>query len=413
MTERTRRWLIAFAVLGLGASLAATYVHYQLLSSPGYTSFCDVSSTVNCTEAYLSRFGSLGGIPVALLGVLWFVLVLVLLLAPRSTSARENAPAYIFALSTAALSIVLYLAYGSFVVLKTVCPLCVATYVAVGGLFLISGGAMSFPMSHLPGRAVRDLRALVSSPAALILGILFLCGAATAVAFFPREAKPNDAATPTDAATPAAPGQPAAGQATPPAASQAEQSEFERWYVQQPKVDPGVQAGGAAVVIVKFNDYQCPPCKQTYDNYKSVLAKYRTSHPGAVRFVTKDFPLDPECNFNAPGGQHLAACEAAVAVRLAEQHAKREAMEDWLFANQPTLTPDSVKQGARQVGGVTDFDQQYPTVLNLVKGDIASGGALGVRSTPTFFINGRMLRGGLPTQYFDAAIAYELRQAGK
>jgi protein-disulfide isomerase len=109
----------------------------------------------------------------------------------------------------------------------------------------------------------------------------------------------------------------------------------------------------------------------------------------------------------------VAACEAAVAVRLAEQHAKREAMEDWLFANQPTLTPDSVKQGARQVGGVTDFDQKYPTVLNLVKGDIAAGGALGVRSTPTFFINGRMLRGGLPPQFFDAAIAFELRQAGK
>ena len=51
MTERTRRWLIALAVLGLGASVAATWVHYQLLSNPGYTSFCDVSSTVNCTEA--------------------------------------------------------------------------------------------------------------------------------------------------------------------------------------------------------------------------------------------------------------------------------------------------------------------------------------------------------------------------
>jgi uncharacterized membrane protein/protein-disulfide isomerase len=407
MTERTRRWLIAFAVLGLGASLAATWVHYQLLSSPGYTSFCDVSSTVNCTEAYLSRFGSLGGVPVALLGVLWFVLVLVLLLAPRSSAARENAPAYVFALSTAALSVVLYLAYGSFVVLKTVCPLCVATYVAVGGLFLISGGAMSFPMSHLPGRAARDLRTLVSSPAALVVAILFLGGAATAVAFFPREA------TPTNAATPATSEQAPAGQPAAPAASQAEQSEFERWYLQQPKVDPGVSADGAAVVIVKFNDYQCPPCKQTYDNYKSVLAKYRSSHPGAVRFVTKDFPLDPECNFNAPGGQHLAACEAAVAVRLADQHAKREAMEDWLFANQPTLTPDSVKKGAQQVGGVTDFEQKYPTVLNLVKGDIAAGGALGVRSTPTFFINGRMLRGGLPPQYFDAAIAFELKQAGK
>ena len=116
------------------------------------------------------------------------------------------------------------------------------------------------------------------------LAILFLGGAATAVAFFPREA------TPTNAAATAAPEQAAAGQPAAPApATQAEQSEFERWYVQQPKADPGVPADGAAVVIVKFNDYQCPPCKQTYDNYNSVLAKYRASHPGAVRFVTSTF----------------------------------------------------------------------------------------------------------------------------
>lgn len=396
MTVRTRRWLLGLALLGLVASAAATWVHYRLLLHPGYTSFCDVSPTVGCTEAYLSPYGSLAGVPIALLGLLWFVLVLALFLAPRSLVAPETVPTYLFALSTVGLAVVLYLAYGSFVVLKTVCPLCVPTYVAVIGLFLISGGAMTFPMSQLPARAARDLRTLVSTPAALVAAILLVSGAATAVAFFPREAVP--------AQTQAAPATATSGQ---------QQTEFERWYLEQPRVDPGVPAEGAAVVIVKFNDYQCPPCRRTYENYKSILAKYRASHPGAVRFVTKDFPLDPECNFNAPGGSHVAACEAAVAVRLAEKQNRREAMEDWLFANQATLTPDIVKEGVRTVGGinVSDFNAQYPSVLPLVKADIASGGALGVRSTPTFFINGRVIRGELAPQYFDAALAYELKQA--
>ncbi len=395
MTVRTRRWLIGLTVLGLVASAAATWVHYRLLLHPGYTSFCDVSATVSCSEAYLSPYGSLAGIPVALLGLLWFVLVLALLVAPRWLVAPETVPTYLFALSTIGLAVVLYLAYGSFVVLKTVCPLCVPTYVAVAGLFLISGGAMTFPMSKLPGRALRDLRTLASNPAALVAAILLVSGAATAVAFFPREAAPAGAQAP------------AAG------TSGEQQSEFERWYVALPTVNPGIPAEGAAVLIVKFNDYQCPPCRQTYESYKSILAKYRTSHPGAVRFVTKDFPLDPECNFNAPGGGHLAACEAAVAVRLAEKQNRREAMEDWLFANQATLTPDTVKEGARTVGGinVSDFNAQYASVLPLVKADIAAGGALGVRSTPTFFINGRVIKGGLPPQFFDAALAYELKQA--
>lgn len=395
MPVRTRRWLIGLTLLGLVASAAATWVHYRLVLHPGYTSFCDVSATVGCTEAYLSPYGSLAGAPVALLGLLWFVVVLALLLAPRWLVSPETVPTYLFALSTIGLAVVLYLAYGSFVVLKTVCPLCVPTYVAVVGLFLISGGAMTFPMTQLPARALRDLRTLVSNPAALMAAILLVSGAATAVAFFPRETAPSEAQTP------------------PAATSGEQQSEFERWYLAQPKIDPGVPAEGAAVLIVKFNDYQCPPCRQTYESYKSILAKYRTSHPGAVRFVTKDFPLDPECNFNAPGGAHLAACEAAVAVRLAEKHDRREAMEDWLFANQTKLTPDTVKEGARTVGGinVSDFNAQYASVLPLVKADVATGGALGVRSTPTFFINGRVIKGGLPPQFFDAALAYELKQA--
>jgi uncharacterized membrane protein len=396
MTVRTRRWLLGLTLLGLVASAAATWVHYRLLLNPSYVSFCDVSATVSCTEAYQSSYGSLAGIPVALLGLLWFVLVLALLVAPRWLIAPETVATYLFALATIGLAVVLYLAYGSFVVLKTVCPLCVPTYAAVVGLFLISGGVMTFPMSQLPARAVRDLRTLASTPAALVAAILLVSGAATAVAFFPREA--------------AAPGQP---QGAPAATTGEVQSEFEKWYLQQETMDPGVPKDGAAVLIVKFNDYQCPPCRRTYENYKGILAKYRASHPGAIKFVTKDFPLDPECNFNAPGGGHLAACEAAVAVRLAEKQNRREAMEDWLFTNQPQLTPDTVKEGARTVGGinVSDFNAQYAKILPLVKADIASGGALGVRSTPTFFINGRVIRGELAPQFFDAALAYELKQA--
>ena len=89
----------------------------------------------------------------------------------------------------------------------------------------------------------------------------------------------------------------------------------------------------------------------------------------------------------------MASCEAAVSVRLAREKGKADAMEDWLFANQPTLTPASVKEAARIVGGVTDFDARYASVLQLVKGDIEQGGQLKVQGTPTFFLNGIRLPG--------------------
>jgi protein-disulfide isomerase len=163
---------------------------------------------------------------------------------------------------------------------------------------------------------------------------------------------------------------------------------------------------------VDFSDFQCPFCRQAFYAYKPILQKYEAQQPGAVKFVLKDYPLDSECNVNvAGGGPHPSACEAAVAVRLAQARNRMDAMEEWLFSNQPTLTPPVVRQAARDIGQVTDFDAKYASTLELVKGDIGLGRQLGVKSTPTLFINGVKFEGVLAPQYFEQAIAYELQHA--
>src|SRR5436190_5194483 len=187
MSALARKLLVAFGLLGLAASAAATWVHAQLILNPDYSSFCDINATVSCKQAYLSRYGSLAGVPVAVGGVVFFTLVLLLVRAGRKGSpAEHSAPAYIFALSTAGLAVVLYLGYASFFILKEVCPLCVTTYAAVIAVFILSGGVSSLPMSRLPGRAVRDVRVLVPTPLALVVALLFLAGTASAIVFFPR-----------------------------------------------------------------------------------------------------------------------------------------------------------------------------------------------------------------------------------
>jgi protein-disulfide isomerase len=77
------------------------------------------------------------------------------------------------------------------------------------------------------------------------------------------------------------------------------------------------------------------------------------------------------------------------------------------------MSPDLVREGVRQVAGITDFDAQYPKVLEQVRADVADGRRLGVNRTPTFFINGVKVEGGLRPQFMDAAIAYELRRAAQ
>jgi protein-disulfide isomerase len=391
------------ALVGLAFSIASAWVHYRILRDPLYSSICDVNATFSCTEAYTSRFGYIGGVPVALIGVLYFAFVLGLIaLCQRSASARQNLAGYVFAVSTAGLAGVLYLAYASFVILKAVCLLCVGTYAAIIALFLLSGAAARYPMSSLPRRASRDMRTLVRTPAALAAAAAFVVVAVVAIALFPggsvsASTEGGDVAASDPQAAPAAPPPP-----------QAAIRQLEEYLAAQPRV-PVVAAGGsgASVVIVKFNDYQCPPCGRTYREYKPILAKLQQQHPGKIAFITKDFPLDPECN--SLGGGHSAACEAAAAVRLAREKGRTTEMEDWLFANQASLTPASVKQGVATVAGIADFDARYAKTLELVRGDIGQGLQLGVKGTPTFFMNGIRLP-NLRGEFFQAAVEWELRR---
>ena len=392
MSPLARKLAFVLAIGGLVVSVDAAYLHYRLLFDPLYTSFCDVSATVSCTQVYASRFGTAFGVPVSVFGAIWFAGVLLLLLGaefgPRAL--RENMPGYLFGLSTVALGVVLYLGYASFFILKTLCPLCLMTYAAVIGLYVISGAAMNFPMTTLPRRAAADARNWIASPLAIALTVLFFAGAASAIAFFPRE------------------GGAAAAEAA-PAPSQEQRSELERFLATAPRVPLAIPAEGAKVLIVKFNDFQCPACGHSYLTYKPILAKYEAEHPGAVRVVLKDYPLNSQCNLDLTTPMHPAACEAAVAVRLARAHNRGEAMEEWLYTHQPSMTPAAVRQAARDIGQINDFDAKYASTLELVKGDIALGHQLQVRSTPTFFINGVKVEGEWAPQYFDQAIAYELQ----
>ena len=397
MKTHARPLIIGLAALGLAASVASLYVHYQILADPSYVSFCDVSETVSCESVMTSQYGKVFGIPVAVGGALWSALVLMLgvmgMNPPRSEKAGRVA-GYIFVLSTIGLAGVLYLGYASFFILRQMCPLCLAMYVAVIGLFAVSGAAAS-SLSTLAGRFGDDVKNALANPLAATLAALWVVAALGFVAFFPREA---DVGTPVAAAVPSPPTEVLGAD---------EVSQFTAWMDAQPRVDLGVPSNGAKVVVVKFNDYQCPACRQAHLAYRGIQQKYATAYPGQVAFVTLDYPLEAECN---QGGIHASACEAAVAVRLARAKNRGPEMEEWLFANQDTLTRDRVKEGLNEIAQVTDFDDRYDETLVAVRSDAQLGQKLQISGTPTFFINGIRIGSTLRPAYFDAAIAHELNK---
>jgi protein-disulfide isomerase len=271
---------------------------------------------------------------------------------------------------------------------------CATTYIAVIGITIASWRAMSVPVSALPDRAGKDVRSAAGNPVAVALVLILAIAMIAAVKKFPK-----------DSASAA----PATIAALPPV-SDDERAKLAQWWEVQPKKVVPVDAGGAKVVVVKFSDYQCPACRVTFDAYKAVWAAHANSND--VKFVLKHFPLESECNPGVAGVVHSASCEAAAAVVMARPKGTADKMENWLFANQgpPILTPDQVKRAARDVAGIQDFDAQYATALKEVRADAELGTQLKVESTPTFYINGRLVPQILAAQYFNALIEIELKR---
>ena len=109
---------------------------------------------------------------------------------------------------------------------------------------------------------------------------------------------------------------------------------------------------------------------------------------------------------------HPAACDAAVAVRLAQPHDRGEAMEEWLYTHQQGMTPPIGPAGGARHRPGDRFRRE-------VRVDARAGqsrrrvrpAAAACSSTPTFFINGVKIEGAWQPQFFDQAIAYELQHA--
>jgi protein-disulfide isomerase len=150
--------------------------------------------------------------------------------------------------------------------------------------------------------------------------------------------------------------------------------------------DPSVGPADARVTIVEFGDFQCPVCLQAFPIIRELMAIYGDR----VRFVYRDFPV-----FEI----HPEAQKAAEAAQCAHAEGKFWAMHDKMFQNAGRLTVDALRGYARAVGlDAARFDACLASgkFARAVAGDAADGRALGVRGTPTWFINGRKVEGVIP-----------------
>jgi protein-disulfide isomerase len=165
----------------------------------------------------------------------------------------------------------------------------------------------------------------------------------------------------------------------------------------------GPAKGGpnAAITIVEYSDFQCPYCSRV----KPTLKKLADRYGDQVRLVFRDLPLPI----------HAQAPKAAEAAACADEQGKFWEMHDRLFANQAKLQVADLKQHAADLGldaekfnECLDSGKRAPDV----KQSAEEAQRNGVSSTPSFFINGRLLAGAQPYENFTRVIDDELTRAG-
>jgi len=155
---------------------------------------------------------------------------------------------------------------------------------------------------------------------------------------------------------------------------------------------------GAAITIVEFADFECPYCAVTAPR----LEKAIEANPKQVRLVYKFMPLQA----------HVHGEPAARAAIAAGEQKKFWEMHKKLFENQKRLEQADLEGYAKDLGlDLARFraDMQAPGTTERLARDRKLADSLGVKGTPTIYINGREFD---PQQDLGEWIAVELGGAG-
>jgi protein-disulfide isomerase len=199
----------------------------------------------------------------------------------------------------------------------------------------------------------------------------------------------------------AAPSAQTASQVDGPVAAGAAVATQEPQYIRYDIPTQGAYALGpenAPITIVEFSDFQCPFCRRWHEEvYEPLLAAY----PDKIRLVYRHLPLT---------SIHPDAFPAAEAAMCAGEQDAFWQYHDKLFSSE-TLGSAIYTQYAQELSlDTTSFEacmteHKYQEAVQI---DTDFAIDLGIRSTPTFFINGLAIVGAQPLDVFQQVIDKEL-----
>lgn len=149
----SRRWqpvtTLLLAAFGLGVSVYLTITHFDKVAL-----VCSDRGAINCAKVTTSPQSVIFGIPVAMLGLFYFVPMLALCLPVAWRSADRRVHLARLALALVGVGMVLYLLIAELFIIKAICLWCSSVHIATFLLFVII--VTSSPEVLGSGRAMAD-----------------------------------------------------------------------------------------------------------------------------------------------------------------------------------------------------------------------------------------------------------------
>ena len=388
---------IALAILFIAGALVSfmtvqSFIAYALGMEAG--GLCNISAKVNCAAASQSPYAAIFGLPLGSYGVTFYLIALAALLV-TSVFQRFDYNGFLRGLLPFSFFSVLgslFLLAVSVFELESLCPLCCVLYL-LSFLQLFCNWKFIQPQQSLRGLAVTafqtwgsffvnlfslirrfDIKSLVE-----YLLVVLLVAQAAFLGFI-----------------------------SPKMAASRMLSKVDDWPRNQ-KMQEGLNLNAdifsdyysgdlnAPVQIVEYLDYECPFCRKFNQDLKDLLINYS----GKYSLIYKNYPLDRACNQYMPQALHLNACNFAEFVRCAGEQGQFNNINNQFLEVDYLEALDLTKEKSqfKEIIEMSQLDRQAldecmqsDRQLGVIRQDVESGNKLGIKGTPSLWINGKEVR---------------------
>ncbi len=372
MTKK-HKLLVLSLLVTIGLFIYLTVHHYAIKLGLGGNALCSLSQTVNCDAAALSSYSEVLGMPVAILGAVFHLILLGFVLfaglgwIERSPYLRTSIRGML--ILSAGVSVVM--AFISFAFIKVICPFCVATYV-----FSLINLALGWKLYPAEKEKVNYANYLTSYRSHLLSFALVPIFAWVASGMIQENYGLNEL-------------------------KKIVPEKIAQWqsgttYQLDPEMGISNRVPAGKTTLIEFADFKCSHCRDASKTFDTFLK----ANPD-VRMVLKPFPLDGTCNSNDKMGKGDGSrCELAAWALCADKVSQKGwETQKWIFSKfdefnpiadlKPRL-PELIKEFSLDEVGMNacvDSAETYALMRKITE----EGSLAQVSGTPTVYLNSKKL----------------------